>query len=78
MEDKEKSRTESNSEPKENSITTKMVLLVKRPDGSAFVKSFTRTTDLPSTVVLKDSEPVSIKEFDSLPKRMAFFFEKGF
>lgn len=56
----------------------KMVLLILEPEGSAQVKTFTRSSPLPKGFVLRDSELVSEKNFASMPKRMAFFFEKGF
>lgn len=70
----EGSPTTSQGEPSE----TRIVVLVLQPNGEAYVKTFTRIGVLPEEFVLKDSKEVDLKKFKTLPKRLAFFFEKGF
>jgi len=60
------------------SNVTKIVALVLRPDGKAQVKTFERESELPQDFNLNGATVVSSKDFDSIPKRLEFFFEKGF
>jgi 3-isopropylmalate dehydratase small subunit len=74
MGDKEK----SSHQGKENSITTKMVVLKLMSDGTAEAVSVEANGDDPITIDLVAGEVKSRKVFKVLPKRLSFFFEKGF
>jgi len=63
---------------KRNSEETKIVAIVLHPNGSAQVRSFVREQPLPGDFTLNGSVIVNSKDFESLPKRLAFFFEKNF
>lgn len=78
MEDKAKSDEPVTAKIKENAIITKMVVVVEQPDGSAWVKTFTRDKSLPKNFTLADSTEISFKEFKEIPKRLEVLFEKGF
>lgn len=57
---------------------TKMVVLVRRPDGSCQVVAFERDSPLPENFSLIGSERITSKSFPKMPKRLSFFFEKNF
>jgi len=61
-----------------HSEETKIVALVLHPNGHATVRSFVRKSPLPGEFTLNGSEVVNTKEFEKLPKRLEFFFDKNF
>lgn len=73
---------ESNENPDEKiegkSKTNKMVVLKLRTDGKAEVASYDSGDDDEIRITLEKGRKISSKDFDAIPKRMEFFFEKGF
>lgn len=59
------------------STTTKVVVLVLRPDGSAQTVNFERESALPVDFKLADSKRVSSVEHETLPGRLKFFFDRS-
>jgi hypothetical protein len=71
-----KENTQESSKVKSNE--TRIVCLVQHPDGTATVKAFVRDEALPDSFQLNGAKEVSTKKFETVPKKINFFFEKGF
>jgi hypothetical protein len=74
METKENAQVETKAKSNE----TRIVVIVAKPDGTASMWCYEVDKELPGPFKVFEKPPSSIKDFDKIPKRIQFFFEKGF
>lgn len=70
--------TNSGNQAKEKVRVSKMVVIKLMNDGSSQVVNVDSATEDGLEIKISGGKVATSKDFTELPKRLAFFFEKGF